>query len=237
MHSLLRSRRLLPRIGAIVLYAALAWFSWLMWRITRQYWPIRDDVAFLEIKQDYIEILHWKTAFFVHVFTSMFVLAAGFTQFAPSLLRRWPAVHRWMGRLYVVVVCLVTGPAGLIMAFYANGGISSRLAFGTLATLWIATTAFAWRDALRRQWMAHRAWMFRSYSLTLSAITLRAWKVAIVALWHPHPMDAYRIVAWLGFVPNLLIVEWLLRRESAFKPVRASKRPVSAETPIPLSGA
>jgi hypothetical protein len=26
-------------------------------------------------------------------------------------------------------------------------------------------------------------------------------------------MDVYRIVAWLGFVPNLLIVEWLIRQK------------------------
>ena len=81
MHSLWRRRPLVQRIGAVALYAALAWFGWLMWRITRQYWPIRDDAAFLQIKQDYIEITHWKAAFFVHVFTSMFALAAGFTQF------------------------------------------------------------------------------------------------------------------------------------------------------------
>ena len=215
MHSLWRRRPLAQRIGAIALYAALAWFGWLMWRITRQYWPVRDDAAFLQIKQDYIEIMHWKAAFFVHVFTSMFALAAGFTQFAPALLRRWPAVHRWMGRLYVVNVCLITGPAGLIMAFYANGGITSRLAFGTLATLWIGSTALAYRTALRRRWKSHRAWMIRSYSLTLSALTLRAWKVLIIAALHPHPMDAYRVVAWLGFVPNLLVAEWLIRRKNS----------------------
>lgn len=192
--------------------AALVFFGWLMWRITAQYWPIRDDAAFLQIKQDYIDITPWKAAFFIHVFTSMFALAAGLTQFTPALLRRWPQAHRWLGRLYVLNVVVITGPASFLMAFYANGGWTSRLGFSVLAVLWIGTTAVAYRTARQRRWPDHRAWMIRSYALTLSAITLRCWKYALVWAFHPPPMDVYRLVAWLGFIPNLLVAEWLIRR-------------------------
>lgn len=198
-------------------YALLAWLSWLMLEITLGYWPVRDDAGFLQIKQEYLGIRHWEAAFWVHVFTSMLALAAGFTQFAPWVLRRWPRLHRWMGRLYVLNVCLVTGPASLIMACYANGGWTSRLAFGILAVSWIATTSMGWRLALRRQWVRHQEWMMRSYALTLSALTLRVWKYTLVLLFEPRPMDVYRLVAWLGFVPNVLVVEWLIRRRRLAK--------------------
>lgn len=202
-------------------YTLLAWLSWLMLEITLNYWPMRDDAGFLQIKQQYLGIKHWETAFWIHVFTSMLALAAGFTQFAPWILRRMPKLHRWMGRCYVLNVCFVTGPASLIMAFYANGGITSRLAFITLAIGWIVTTRMGWRLALSRQWQRHRAWMMRSYALTLSALTLRVWKYTLVLLFEPRPMDLYRVVAWLGFVPNVLLVEWLIRRRKC--------RSVSAE--------
>lgn len=195
-----------------VLWLVLAFFTVLMARITLEYWPIRNDAAFLRIKQQYLGIKHWELAFWVHVFTSMLPLLAGFTQFAPWILRKQPRVHRTMGRVYVITVCFITGPASLIMAFYANGGITSRIAFATLALLWLGTTAMGWRTVLQRKWQAHREWMIRSYALTLSAITLRAWKLVIVLAFEPRPMDAYRIVAWLGFVPNLLLAEWLIRR-------------------------
>lgn len=195
-----------------VLFGLLAWFSVLMLRITLGYWPVRADAGFLQIKQDYIGITHWRWAFWIHVFTSMVPLLAGFTQFAPWILRGFPKIHRTMGRIYVITVCGITGPASLIMAFYANGGPSSRIAFTLLAVLWLATTAIGWRTALRRDWKRHREWMVRSYALTLSAITLRAWKYAIVFAFEPRPMDVYRIVAWLGFVPNLIVAEWLIRR-------------------------
>lgn len=200
------------RIARICLWLVLAYFTVLMARITLGYWPIRNDAAFLQIKQQYIEIYHWRLAFWVHVFTSMIPLLAGFTQFAPWVLKKWPGVHRSMGRVYMITVCFVTGPASLLMAFYANGGITSRIAFATLAVLWLGTTAMGWRTVLQRKWQVHREWMIRSYALTLSAITLRAWKYAIVLAFEPRPMDVYRIVAWLGFVPNLLIAEWLIRR-------------------------
>ena len=212
-----RNPNVIRKIWKISLWLALAFFTVLMGRITLGYWPIRNDAAFLQIKQQYLGIKHWEIAFWVHVFTSMLPLLAGFTQFAPRVLRKWPHVHRAMGRVYVITVCFITGPASLIMAFYANGGITSRIAFVTLALLWLGTTAMGWKTVLQRKWQLHREWMIRSYALTISAITLRAWKYLIVLVFEPRPMDAYRIVAWLGFVPNLLIAEWLIRRYRAKK--------------------
>lgn len=199
-------------ILGVATLAALAFFSWLMLRITLEYWPIRSDAAFLQIKQQYLGIRHWELAFWIHVFASMPPLLAGFTQFAPQLLSKFPKVHRLMGRVYVFMVCFVTAPASLVMAFYANGGITSRIAFVILAVLWLFTTAMGWRMAVQRDWRKHREWMIRSYALTLSAITLRVWKYVIVYAFEPPPMDVYRLVAWLGFVPNILFAEWWIRR-------------------------
>lgn len=196
---------------AFLFVCVLAFFWWLMLGITLQYIPPRDDVAFLRIKQDYIGNPYWKMAFFTHVFASMFVLTAGFTQFWRGILKNAPRLHRWMGRLYVVDVLFVTGPASFIMALNANGGFSSRLSFSLLAALWIGTTAMAWRKVVQRNFRSHREWMIRSYALTLSAVALRAWKWGIVMLFHPHPMDVYRLAAWLCWVPNLIIAEWRIR--------------------------
>lgn len=212
MEKLVRKESIARRLGWILVLCALAFFCWLMLRITLEYWPIRSDAAFLRIKQQYLGIRHWELAFWTHVFTSMLPLLAGFTQFSPWIFRKRPRIHRLMGKVYVLSVCFVTGPASLVMAFYANGGITSRIAFVTLALLWLFTTGMGWRKISSRDWKAHREWMIRSYALTLSAITLRAWKYGIVMAFAPPPMDTYRMVAWLGFVPNLIFAEWWIRR-------------------------
>lgn len=188
-----------------------------MAKISVNYFPARTDAGFLRIKQQYIGIDHWRMAFFIHVYASLWVLLAGFTQFSKKLLRSRPRLHRSLGYVYVVDVLLVTGPAGLLMGFYANGGTTSRIAFILLGSLWIYFTAMAWYKANKGDYKQHRHFMIRSYALTLSAITLRAWKYGITNTMEVPPMDVYRIVAWLGFVPNLLVAEWIIRRKQRNK--------------------
>lgn len=196
------------------LLLTLAFFTWLMARITMEYIPYNTDVGFLRIKQYYIHIDHWRIAFFIHVYASLWVLFAGFTQFSSRLQRNNPQLHRTMGYIYVVDVLLVTGPAGLIMGFYANGGDLSRIAFVLLAVLWIYFTAMALVKAKQKNFTAHRSFMIRSYALTLSALTLRAWKYAITNTMTLPPMDVYRVVAWLGWVVNLIMAEIIIYRYS-----------------------
>ena len=188
----------------------LAFFCWLMASITMAYIPYNTDIGFLRIKQQYIGIDHWRTAFFIHVYASMWVLFAGFTQFSKRLQRNQPKLHRTLGYVYIVDVLLITGPAGLVMGFYANGGLWSRIAFVLLAVLWIYFTVMALVKAKQKNFKAHRNYMIRSYALTLSAITLRAWKYGITNTMTLPPMDVYRIVAWLGWVGNLVVAEWLI---------------------------
>jgi hypothetical protein len=115
-----------------------------------------------------------------------------------------------MGYIYVTNVLLITGPASLVMGFYANGGWLSRAAFISLALLWIYFTAMALIRARQKDFASHRRFMIRSYALTLSALTLRAWKYAITNSMELPPMDVYRVVAWLGWAGNLLFAEWLI---------------------------
>jgi len=183
-----------------------------MARITAAYMPYNTDVGFLRIKQDYIDIDHWRIAFFVHVYASMWVLLAGFTQFSNQIQSYYPRLHRTFGYVYVTDVLLITGPAGLLMGLYANGGLPSKISFVTLAIGWMTFTAMALVKAKKGDFAAHRNFMIRSYALTLSAVTLRAWKWSITNSVELPPMDVYRAVAWLGWVPNLIAAELLIRR-------------------------
>jgi uncharacterized membrane protein len=201
---------ILKTYSSALLLLLLVFFSFLMLRITLQYIPINLDVAFLRIKQDYINIIPWRIAFFTHVFTSMFALLAGFTQFSKYILKNHKKTHRNIGKLYVFVILFLTGPSGFVMAIYANGGYTSKIGFLFLDILWIYFTAKAFRLALKKDFKNHENYMYRSYALTLSAITLRAWKYILVLLFQPAPMDVYRLVAWLGFIPNLLLIEFLI---------------------------
>jgi uncharacterized membrane protein len=205
--------RITPRrVTYALLIFAYLFFCWLMVGITLQYIPISTDVAFLRIKQDYVSMWHYQVAFFVHVFTAIAVLPAGVTQFSKYIRKHYRNLHRGAGYIYAVAVVLLAGPSGLVIGIYANGGISSQVAFCLLAVLWMYFTFKAVTSIRARKTDEHRRWMIRSFALALSAITLRAWKYVIVAAFEPRPMDVYVVVAWLGWVLNLIVAEWIIYR-------------------------
>jgi uncharacterized membrane protein len=191
----------------LFLLIAYTFFCYLMAEITLQYLPINTDVAFLRIKQDYVGLSHYRTAFFIHVFSSIFTLIAGFTQFSKIIRTQNYWLHKYSGWLYVFVTLFLAAPSGFIIGIYANGGFWSQFAFCLLAILWFSFTLIAMWQLNQKNIIAHQKWMLRSFALALSAITLRVWKYVLVAIFQPRPMDLYQIVAWLGWVLNLVLLE------------------------------
>lgn len=195
----------------------LGWFFLLMLNITLKYIPYKTNVAFLMIKQSEVsKIPNYLFFFYLHVYTSLFALAAGFTQFSNSILRKHKNIHRQIGKMYVSVVLFFAAPSGFFIGLYANGGKASIIAFTILAVLWFAFTLRAFTAIKKGNVLSHKKFMYRSYALAFSAVTLRLWKVILVFLFQPSPMDVYQIIAWLGWIPNLLFVEYLIFKK--FKP-------------------
>ncbi len=195
------------RAGKGFFFLCIAYFSYLMVLITIQYIPIDLKAAFLQIKQEEIQHFHYQIAFFTHVYTSIFVLLLGLFQFSNFIRTRYRLVHRNMGKAYVGIVLLLSGPSGLVMGYYANGGWFTQISFCLLAIFWMYFTYKAYHFARQRDWTRHRNFMMRSYALTLSAISLRLFKWIIVTLFELPPMDTYYIVAWAGWLVNWGIAE------------------------------
>ncbi len=199
-------------IKDIVIYFSLCAVTFVMLITVAQYVGFKTNVGFLILKQDYIHITLWRTAFYFHVFTSVFILLAGFSQFSNYILQNHQKIHQLVGKLYVYGILFINFPAGMIMAFYANGGILTKIAFIILDCLWFIFTLTAIIKIKAKDVKAHKRFMIRSYALTFSAITLRLWKLTLSHFFDVDPAILYMIDAWLGFVPNLLFAEWLIRK-------------------------
>ncbi|KRT16896.1 hypothetical protein ASU31_04215 [Pedobacter ginsenosidimutans] len=191
-----------------------AYFFMLMIQITLRYIPMSSEVSFLQIKQTEVSgIKAYLPIFYIHVYSAIFVLLAGFTQFNPKILAKYPKIHKWLGYLYAGFVLLLAAPSGIFIGWFANGGLMAKTSFIILGVLWFWFTLRAILFILKREIIAHKKFMYRSFALATSAITLRLWKVILVYLFHPAPMDVYQIIAWLGWIPNLLIAEWLIKKK------------------------
>lgn len=148
---------------------------------------------------------------YTHVFASVFALLIGPLQFSARLRAQRPIVHRWLGRFYLGVGVLIGGMAGLYMAFHAFGGIVARCGFGLLAILWLYTGLRAYLAIRARDVTAHRRWMVRNFALAFAAVTLRLWLPGSVVSGIPFEA-AYPVIAWLCWVPNLVVAERIFNR-------------------------
>ena len=196
--------------ASILWIMLVLYFTVLMVLVTLPYLSFKLNVDFLLTKQRIIHIRHWRYAFYAHVLTSTFVLLAGATQFWPLFLQRFRAWHRRIGKLYVLIILLASGPAAMVMSFYANGTQVAKTSFVLLTFLWIGFTAAAWYWAVKRNFRLHRNFMIRSYALTLSAITLRAYALVLPHFVHMSGKDEYSLIAWASWTINLLIAEMLI---------------------------
>jgi hypothetical protein len=88
---------------------------------------------------------------------------------------------------------------------------ASRLGFGALAVAWLYTGLRAYLAIRARDVTAHRRWMVRNFSLTFAAVTLRLWLPASVVTGIPFAI-AYPVIAWLCWVPNLVLAELLFNQ-------------------------
>jgi uncharacterized membrane protein len=146
----------------------------------------------------------------VHVAGAATALLVCSAQFFSGLRARSIALHRLLGRVYVVG-CVIGGVSGLLLAYGTSSGPVATAGFGLLAVAWLATTLLAWRYAIGRDIKRHRRWMTRSFSLTLAAVTLRLY-LPLSELLPFDKLDSYRAISFLCWVPNLLIAEVLYVR-------------------------
>lgn len=189
----------------------IMFFAWLMLRLTLPYLSFRPDVDFLRLKQAVYHIHVWRQAFYIHIFTSIFILVFGAVQFIRPLIRKYPQWHRLAGKLYLVLVLFLSGPAAVVMAWYANGGKYAQASFLILSALWLYFTFMAYYYVRRRKYARHSDFMLRSYALTLSAITFRLYALLMPYTFHLHGKEEYIFLAWASWIPNLLVAELLIR--------------------------
>ena len=153
----------------------------------------------------------WRIAFFIHIYLGGISLLVGWSQFSKRIRSTRLKLHRLLGKIYVVSV-LISAIAGFYVALFANGGIVSQLGFSFLAIGWFYTTINAYTTIKKKNIEAHRKWMIRSYAFTLAAVTLRLWLPTLPAILSIPFEEAYIIISWLCWVPNIIIAEIYIRK-------------------------
>ncbi len=157
---------------------------------------------------------YWLLAHFIG---GSIALLCGVTQFWAGLRQRYPAVHRWTGRLYLAGGS-VAALAAIYMSFNSAVGWMFGVAGFAMAIAWIATSAMAYISIRRKQIQAHREWMTRSYVVTFGFVVFRVLAVSPLFAGLGSPRDRLTAFLWLCWVVPLLITEVVLQWRRTFVP-------------------
>ncbi|MDJ1499520.1 DUF2306 domain-containing protein [Xanthocytophaga agilis] len=198
-------------LGALLLAGVFA-FSVLMLTKVWPYMSYERGEHFLSTKTDRVLDNPWFLAgFYIHITSSLWVMAGGIPQFIPAVFRRKPAFHRWTGKIYVFSILFLAAPSGMILAFFANGGLPAKVGFSLQCIVWWLTTFTAWQEIMQNKWTSHVEWMIRSFAVTLAAVSLRSESYLLYYFFGTKPIETYLTVTWLSWTGNLLIAEILIR--------------------------
>jgi len=188
-------------------YFALFWIVFLCLGTFYQYADLKHTSQFLSYKQAAIKTGFYLPAFYAHIFGSSVILLAGFFQFSKKVYNNRP-LHKALGKLYVFGVLFFAAPGAYIMTLFINRGTGVFISFFIQNTLWIVFTASAWVLVKNGRIDEHIRMMHRSYGLAFAAVTLRFYIWMFTVFGNGvNFANNYVIIAFLSWVPNLILVE------------------------------
>jgi uncharacterized membrane protein len=166
----------------------------------------------------------------VHVLTAGAALLLGVLQLVPRVRAR-RALHRRLGRAFLVVGAVAFGLTAIPLALTTPNGDVTRYGILVPAVGWLVCAALGWTAIRGGRLAAHREWMIRTYALTFFAITTRMLVPLLLAAQMPFQADrsadaVRRLVEatipygqWLGWIVDLAIAEYVIRRLRRTAPV------------------
>jgi uncharacterized membrane protein YozB (DUF420 family) len=175
------------------------------------YLNFNPQYSFLKLKQAAIATGWYLPAYYAHVLIAGIILVIGFFQVSDDFRKRFLKIHRALGYVYVTGILVFAAPGGMIMAFFINRGPMVLISFVLQCSLWVYFTYKAFAEIKKRNIESHRAWMYRSFALTLAAITLRVYIFFSSYQYNLAQPLAYATIAWLSWVPNLLVAESIIQ--------------------------
>jgi uncharacterized membrane protein YozB (DUF420 family) len=175
-------------------------------------------------------------ALITHIFGGTLLTVLVILQVWPWLRTRYPAVHRWSGRTYVLAGIPLVGIPALLIAPFSSTGFGTQVSNTIWAVLWLAFTVLGYVMARRRRFADHREWMLRSFALIygiafnrvvmlvlLPLMLMQVEAGTIAADGHSMALAGAAPASFLSWIVPLLFVEWWLK----YRKPRRRRRPAT----------
>mgnify|MGYP006373568147 FL=1 len=212
------SRILTLQKSAKVLFQMLFWvpvigFSLLLIYNTLPYFSFSKDFDFIQERSFLFKSNFYNTCFYIHIAAGALCIGTALIQFSRYILKKSKAIHRFSGKIYVFVVLFLGAPTGLYMSFFAKGSFWERALFMFMAGWWFITTLNGLTTIHKRNIVAHKVWMIRSYAMAMTAVTFRVYHILFYVIGWGH-LENYELSLWISVIGNMLFAEWVIYRQS-----------------------
>lgn len=197
----------------MVFWLPVTLFSLLLVFNTIPYFSFSSDFSFIKERSILFENSLYKTSFYIHILAGAICILTALVQFSRIVLKKARSIHIWSGRVYVLVVLFLGAPTGLYMSFFAKGSVWERVLFMFMAGFWFITTLKGLQEVLKKNILAHKNWMIRSYAMAMTAVTFRVFHLVFYLMGWDH-LKNYEISLWISVIGNMLVAEWIIFRKS-----------------------
>lgn len=201
-----------------ILFVILAVFALLIGAYPLIYLFVEHKHTFLNSKPP--EILHnsiWRYSFFCHIIFGGIALFIGWRQFGAAFRNKHKSLHKTIGKTYILSV-IISSLSGIYIGFFSHGGMISSMGFVSLGIIWFMTTVVGFLKIKSGDVIQHQNFMTYSFACTFAAVTLRTWSPLLNAVI-TTPGLSYHIVAWLCWIPNLILAYYINRKRSLKKTI------------------
>ncbi|MEM9141847.1 MAG: DUF2306 domain-containing protein [Bacteroidota bacterium] len=154
--------------------------------------------------------IYWNIGFYGHIFFGGLAMLVGWSQFSKRIRDAHLQRHRVLGKIYVFSA-LISGLCAIYIALYATGGLVATFGFIALGAVWLFFTVKAYLAVRHGDISLHQGMMVYSYAACFAAVTLRLW-LPLLSIVFGDFVTAYRIVAWLCWVPNMVFAYFWVRK-------------------------
>lgn len=165
------------------------------------------------------EVTAANIAIFGHMMAGALITLAAPLQLIGAVRRRWPALHRWSGRVLVAAALLsALGGLAYIGLRGTIGGWDMSLSFAIYGALLAGSAVQVFRHARAARWVQHQDWALRFFFLAIGSWLYRVhyglWELATGGVGtRANFSGAFDLVnIWAFYVPYLLVLEWVLWR-------------------------
>lgn len=148
-----------------------------------------------------------------HVLSGLVLAVLIPIQLSARVRRRYPHVHRWLGR-FLLLVGMLVGVSAYGMMVAPVGGWLETSATGIYGTAFLAALMTAWWNIRRGDVTRHREWMLRAIGIVLGIATTRPVMAIFFAtspMTNLRPSQFFGIAMWIGFTSTVLAAEWYIR--------------------------